>query len=481
MIYLYIGKNTIKLLSLSKTFLSQYNVAYFNKVHENNLLDEGKVKNVDILASALKEAITMAQPKAVVDTSVTLILPQEAFEFVGYDIPVDISETAIPPFIRDKARAELKLNLEESLYDYLLVKKENKAKVLFFSQEKNTYQSYEQVFQLLGLKLENVIPETLSFFKLFEKTLRAEKKETILYVNYTEKKSFGYLFNSYGLLSKQKYQFTEDIKESLKSRIEKLDKENLKPNRIILSGPLSETVRQDLFTKDVGVWTNPLKKIILDFYQDYLKLIIIDQKETFPLLDFAVCLGAFVFQSENSTFKLSCDYSTNQGKKRLPSLKIVLPVSRRDIVIFVVSFLITFLLIYSFPYLKNLLPKNDIVEKKSPTTPVIETKTPTPTPSPTVDKKTLKIKVLNGTGIKGLAGEVKELLLEKGYSEILTGNAELFNVENTQIQIKDDKKMALNLFLDNIKDRVAIDKKNISKLSEDDSADIILIIGNDFE
>ena len=47
----------------------------------------------------------------------------------------------------------------------------------------------------------------------------------------------------------------------------KAREENVSLNRIILSGAGSEKFRQDLFTKEIGVWTNPLKKIILkDLY-----------------------------------------------------------------------------------------------------------------------------------------------------------------------------------------------------------------------
>ena len=106
---------------------------------------------------------------------------------------------------------------------------------------------------------------------------------------------------------------------------------------------------------------------------------------------------------------------------------------------------------------------------------------PSPTPTPTFDKKTLKIKILNGTGTKGFASDIKEILLEKGYSEILTGNADSFDLEKTQIQIRDDKKDALKPFLNDLKDSVTIDKENISSPDSEESADIILIVGADFQ
>lgn len=55
------------------------------------------------------------------------------------------------------------------------------------------------------------------------------------------------------------------------------------------------------------------------------------------------------------------------------------------------------------------------------------TPSPIPIPTPTlaeINKKDLKIQVLNGSGIAGQAGKVKELLEGLGFEEVETGNAE---------------------------------------------------------
>lgn len=483
MVYLYIGKNSIKLLSLSKTLLGQFNISFFQKNHENDLLEDGKVKNVDLVASAVKEALTLAKPNAVTDTQVYLVLPQDSFQFVGYDIPVDISETAIAPFVRDKARAELKFDIETALYDYLLVQQDGKAKVLLYAQNKNNFSDFSQIFKLLGLTITAVLPETLAYYKLFEKTIRADKQETFFYVFYDEKKSFGYLFNSYGLLQPKKYTFTDDIETSLKTRVEKLEKESVKVNRIILSGGQSEKFRQDLFTKKVGVWTNPLKKIILNFYQEYVKLLIVTPNESLPLLDLDACLGAFIFSKENTSFSFNGkakSFASSSKKMASPGGRSI-SISKHDFFIFIVSFIISFAVIFLYPRIGAYLNQNNReAVTNSPLvnpTPLV----PTAVPTPVIDKKTINIKVLNGTGTKGFAGDVKEILQKKGYSEILTGNADTFDNEKTTVQVKDDKKVSLQLVLADLKDRVTIDKENITTLSKDESADIILVVGKDFQ
>ncbi len=483
MIYLYISKNSIKLLSLSKTLLGQFNVSYFSKNHENDLLEDGKVKNIDIVASAVKEALTLAKPHPVTDQQVYVILPQDSFQFVSYDIPIDISETAIAPFIRDKTRADLNLNIESSLYDYMLVRQDGKAKVLLYAQNKKDFTDFSQIFTLLGLKINAFLPETLSYFKLFEKTIRADKQETFMYVFYDEKKSFGYLYDSYGLLQPKKYSFTEDIETSIKTKVEKLEKDSIKVNRIILSGGKSEKFRQDLFTKTVGVWTNPLKKIILNFYHEYLKLIIMTPNDAFPLLELDVCLGAFIFSKENTAFSLNqkSGQSGQTGKKLLPSLRNPFSVGKRDIVIFVISFVISFGAIFSYPRIATFLRHNKTILAPSKPTSVPIKVVPTAVPTPVIDKKTIKIKIFNGTGTKGLAGDVKVILQKKEYSEILTGNGDTFDNEKTTVQVKDDKKEALQLVLNDLKDHVTIGKENITTLKKDQSADIILIVGKDFQ
>ena len=482
MIYLFIDRNTIKLLSLSKALLGQFNSVYFQKKHENDLWSKDKAINVDLIASAVKEALTLARPQAVTEKEVCLVLPQDIFEFREYDIPVDISESAILPFIRDKARADLKINLNDLIYDYLLVKQNNHAKVLLFALDKSIYNSYLQALQLLGLQIVNVVPETLSYFKLFEKTLRAEKKENILYVFYKEKESFSYLYNSFGLVSPVKFPVNkEGFEVALKNVIEKLKKENISLNRIILSGAGSEKFRQDLFTKEIGVWTNPLKKIILNFYQEYLKLIIISPAEPFPFLDFDVCLGAFIFSKENSQFRLS-DGGKDQKQPKGSKISIKLPsvgLKARDLFIFVFSFILTFAIIYFLPKVNISLPLTTPKEQvKVKLTPMPTAK---PSPTPAIDKKALKIKILNVSGIKGLAAVAKKNLQEKEYVEILIGNADSFDLEKTSVQVKKDMEPILTTFLADVNSSLKVDKSQITTLESTQSADIILTLGKDFE
>lgn len=484
MVYLYIGKNTIKLISLSKTLLGQYNVSFFEKTHTTNLLSGGAVKNVDIVASAVKEALTSAQPTAVKDTDIYLVLPQDAFIFARYPVPSDIQQGAIVPFIKDKARADVAVDLDSAFYDYLLLKDQQESTVLFFAQKHTTFQTYNDAMKLLGLTVKAVVPETVCYFKLFEKTLKKDKKETILFVSQEEKGSFGYLFDSLGLVKKDQLNFTEPIEKSLKERVEKYKTAGTKIDRIIISGNQSTSVRQDTFTKNVGAWTNLMEKIVTTFYQEYLKLIIPPDKSTFPFLSYDVCLGAFILHRENTPFSIYKASGFVSSQKRLPSGKFSLglpSIKIRDVGIFLVSMIISFTIISFFQGKLGKGGLGSIALIKTPTPTATPTTIPSPTtePTPSFDKDTLKIKILNGSGKVGKAGEIKDLLKEKGYVDILTGNADNYDYTKTQIQVKETKKEAAELIKKDLSDVIKI--TDVSTLDEKDPADLILIFGADFQ
>ena len=94
------------------------------------------------------------------------------------------------------------------------------------------------------------------------------------------------------------------VESPLKKIGSEYEDKHQKINRLILSGTLSDSVRQDTFTKDVGIWTNPLKRILPHFYADYLKMLVPIDNNPFPILQFDVCFGALIFSIENKGFSL---------------------------------------------------------------------------------------------------------------------------------------------------------------------------------
>src|SRR3990167_11106206 len=181
-----------------------------------------------------------------------------------------------------------------------------------------------------------------------------------MFVDYDED-SFGFVYDATGLLQDDRITLKDDIVESLKKEIEDLQKKHtLTLNRIILSGPKSKDTRQDFFTKDVGVWTNPLEKIIQNFYSEYVKLLIPTEGTQFAPLQFSVNLGAFIFDCEKDQFQpLSPNRKIKVTQSGDSKRNISLPASpfgKRDIGIFLLSLIISFGIILGASKIKN-IPK----------------------------------------------------------------------------------------------------------------------------
>ena len=104
---------------------------------------------------------------------------------------------------------------------------------------------------------------------------------------------------------------------------------------------------------------------------------------------------------------------------------------------------------------------------------------PTATPTPNFKKEDVKITILNGSGVKGKATEIKEILKNKGYTEIVTDNADNFDYKITEIQVKKDKKQLGDMIKNDLKDYVATPK--ISVLDDKEAADLVLIFAADFK
>lgn len=488
MLYILLDNNQIKLLHLKKSLLGQYDASFYQKRFQMNLIQEGKLVNLDFIASAIKEALLSIPNASVKEKDVTLVLPQEIFAFFRTDMPMDIAPTILNSYLKEKARAQIKFDIENSYYDYMVQENEDKKQILFFALNKDLVPEFEQPFKLLDLRITAIVPESLAYFKLFEKTLRKDKKENIFYVSYDTDILTGHVYDSYGPFDNDKWvhqiEKTEVVEDILKDKATDYETQGKKLNRLILSGEQSENIRQDTFTKQVGVWTNPLKRIIPNFYQDYVKMLHPIQSENLPVLQYDELIGAFIFSMENRNFSLFTPQSTSRipslSSRNMPKLNIAIP--WKAVFIFIGSFAISFTLLFAFMNIdfKGLAATIPGTEKPTivPTAiPVPPTETPTPTP--TIERKEIKVKVLNGTGISGKAAKVKASLKELGYSEILTGNASADDYDVTEIQIKKSQPELKAIITEDLKDSVA--EPTFAELKETEASDMIIIIGKDFK
>lgn len=149
------------------------------------------------------------------------------------------------------------------------------------------------------------------------------------------------------------------------------------------------------------------------------------------------------------------------------------PSKKKPVIIIVAVILAIILGFYFFNQSKKTTENNTTV---SPTTAQEE---PSPTEEPTVDKKTVKIQVQNGTGTPGQAGSAVTALKDAGYdaNNITTANADKFDTTVTTISAKagfqataNDVKNALK----DVFDEINIDSTNLADTSE---FDIVVVTG----
>ncbi|MFS8159202.1 MAG: LytR C-terminal domain-containing protein, partial [Candidatus Roizmanbacteria bacterium] len=343
----------------------------------------------------------------------------------------------------------------------------------------------KQACSLIHLQVKNVLPETICYFKLFEKTLREEKKEIVWYIHYRETSAYGYLYDSLGLKESRRYEFFHEPQKFIKESADALASSGSKVNRLILSGTDSSKVRQDHFTKTVGVWTNPLEKIIYNFYEQYTRILTPSDGYALPILQYDVCLGAFIFDYERdhngaiaATTMTSSDLTSKRSFK-MPNLGI----SGRDITIFFFSLVVTSLAIIGYVRFssgKFMLPS---LPGKKDTVVIAPSKAPTPSPSPTpsVNRTEVTIKILNGEGTPGFATKVGTALKELGYTDTAGANADSFDYSKSELQINKAKRKTLeSVFISDLKKFVDIDPKMVKDTPEDEKADVVLIVGKDF-
>ena len=199
---------------------------------------------------------------------------------------------------------------------------------------------------------------------------------------------------------------------------------------------------------------------------------VVEGKKPFPLLTFDVCFGAFIFGSENKDFSFLKN-GFKSSINRQYSKKLNLP--KKSILLFIGSFVLSFLLFLAFSKIK--LPKIPNLNMAKPTPTAVLTATLTPTPS--FKKADLKIKVLNGSGTAGKASEMKDILTKKGYGEIITGNADNYDYVTTEVQVKKTFSQVSSMLKIDLKDYLSTFKQSV--LDATSTADLIIIIGTDFK
>lgn len=100
----------------------------------------------------------------------------------------------------------------------------------------------------------------------------------------------------------------------------------------------------------------------------------------------------------------------------------------------------------------------------------------TATPKSTFKRDSLKVQVLNGSGVSGAAGKAKTLLEGLGYSGVDTGNASASNFTTTEVAVKESAKEFLDLVIKDLsKDYTATAAAKVLPTSS--KYDIVITLG----
>jgi len=104
-----------------------------------------------------------------------------------------------------------------------------------------------------------------------------------------------------------------------------------------------------------------------------------------------------------------------------------------------------------------------------------ETPSPTPEPEEEVDVSTLSVQVLNGSGVSGAAGAVRDILLSNEFVGVDIGNADTGGNVETVVRTKAVVPQAVFDLLEELLDEYSVEKGD--ELDSGSSYDVVIILG----
>jgi hypothetical protein len=104
------------------------------------------------------------------------------------------------------------------------------------------------------------------------------------------------------------------------------------------------------------------------------------------------------------------------------------------------------------------------------------TKTVEATPTLGLVRADLKVEVLNGSGVAGLAAKAAAYLEEIGYKEVKTANASKYDYPETLVQVKENKKQYLGMVKEDVSKKYTLAAKT-EILDEKSDFDVVIIVG----
>jgi len=444
--------NKIQIVTLKKRLLGK------NQQYQASVIipvEESQEFNLDQWALHLKKVLSML-PEKTVSGKVKLILGQRFWHYRRLELPADVTDNALSGYIKEQLVNNVGDQAQNGYYKYVINDYKGKKYAGVYLLTQKTFSDLTTLLSFYDLKIEEVYPEALLIFSLFEKTLNKQKEEAALFLEYEDELSTGLLFNSTGLLSEktiviESANLTKKLKELKKAESQTIA-------RLILGGKLSTQIRQDNFTKECGIWTNPLAKVLQN---SFLKQLASKLNLESKLLEYnrEIALLGLIENKEQSS--LALDLKTAKAipePKRVPvsDPAPVIPTAApmpvlstrqsrhlpnfpiksifKILLLIVISSALTYALFnigkWGLGTIRTL--KNT---KVAPPTLTITPK-PKATPTPKINRSEITIEILNGTGVAGMASSLQSELEDLEYQISQIGNADNYDYEQTVIIAK---------------------------------------------
>ena len=529
-----ISDSSIEALSLKKSLIGKTKVSSSGRVElEQGIVKNGEILNIEKLTRKISELVKKGK--------INFTLPDLRTFTCRVQLASDIAVSALEPFLKEKILEIVPYDFEELVYDFKIVNETEKAKeILFLAVPAKILAGYFNTFKALKLTPLFAVSESLTAFEIFRETV--VKDEVLLYIDIGSQTSTLSFFDRFGpFLTLNEPVETKLLKKEVKKAVSFLkEKHEKEVKRVILGGGGSLEINGDVFSKEIEIWTTKVDKILEDklkktslhfnvgdlpsaLFINVLGLSLLSQKkEALNLLkkskDLSMKLEEQktkeklekekkkeedqekekgseegikeVKKEEEETGEEKKDKKSKekelekeeeQGKtEEKPVLSKLLGslLKLKWLLVIIIVSLLTFSGIYFF------VKKSSVKETEEQTLSILPTVQPVteedePTLTPEITRENFKIKILNGSGIAGKAGEVAEILEELGYEIVETGNADSFDYEETVIQVKEEKEELFSDLTNDLKNDYTVSSEENLLAEEKEGIDAVVIVGMD--
>ena len=179
MVILHIKPQSVSLLQTKKSVLSGNETSWASQTPGKSVTKDSSFVSVDLLASCIKEVLSEIPKLA--DKDVSVVLDHTLYKLLRVEIPEGVVQADYHTFLKDQYIKSGNNKQDQHVFEMIVKEFENKKFGFVYTFEKSALATLEQALSLLELKPTTIVPEHLAFYALFEKTLRLDKHEHILF------------------------------------------------------------------------------------------------------------------------------------------------------------------------------------------------------------------------------------------------------------------------------------------------------------